>query len=103
MSENVKPETIIISPHFDDEIIGCYEVLMNPIIKPIIIYMQDDEERKKEALELKKHLQNIQVQIFQKSVPTMFLNKNNIIFCPDPIFEFHPDHRKWGVYGEELL
>ena len=42
-----KPECVIIAPHFDDEIIGGYELLINPLIKPIIVYMQDDEERKK--------------------------------------------------------
>lgn len=101
MSE--KSETIIISPHFDDEILGMYSILMNPLIKPIIIYMQNDENRKKESLQLKKEIDNIQIQLFQKSIPTTFLNPNNVLYFPDHIYEFHPDHRKWGAYGEELL
>jgi hypothetical protein len=99
MSQNA----IIIAPHYDDEIIGCYEVLVNEMFKPIIVYMQDDEERKKESLELKKHIDRIQVQLFQKSIPPFALNKENILFFPDPVYEVHPDHRKWGAQGEELL
>jgi hypothetical protein len=102
MTEN-KSDIIIISPHFDDEIIGNYEILTNPLIKPIIIYMQNDEERKQEALKLKTFVDNIQVQIFQKSIPQMFLDPKNTLYFPDPIFEFHPDHRKWGSVGEDYL
>lgn len=102
MQEN-KTETIIVAPHFDDEIIGAYEILTNPLSKPIIIYMQEDEERKQEALKLKNHIENIQIQLFQKSIPSTFLNPKNLFYFPDPYFEFHPDHRKWGAYGEDLL
>jgi hypothetical protein len=98
-----KTETVIISPHFDDEIIGVYSVLMNPLVKPIIVYLQEDEERKKEALNLKKFIDRIQVQMFQKNIPPIFLNPKNTLFFPDPIYEFHPDHRKWGAIGEDLL
>jgi len=98
-----KSEIVIISPHFDDEIIGCFEVITNPLIKPIILYMQDDEERKKESLKLKNELDNIQIQLFQKNIPSTFINPNNVLYFPDPIFEFHPDHRKWGAIGEDYL
>lgn len=102
MSEE-KSEIVIISPHFDDEIIGCYRIITNPLIKPIIIYMQNDQERQKEALKLKTFIDNIQVQLFQKSIPSMFLSPKNTIYFPDPYFEFHPDHRKWGSVGEDYL
>lgn len=99
-----KQEIVIISPHFDDAEIGCYEIITNPLIKPIIIYMQyNDEKRKKESLKLKEQLSNIKIQLFQKSIPSIFLDPKNILYFPDPIFEFHPEHRRWGHYGEELL
>ncbi len=98
-----KSELVIISPHFDDEIIGCYEIIINPIIKPVIIYMQDDEKRKLESLKLKDELDNIKIQLFQKSIPYTFINPNNVLYFPDPVFEFHPDHRKWGAIGEDYL
>lgn len=103
MSEDKKSDLVIIAPHYDDEIIGCYSILTNPLIKPIIIYMQDDEERKKEALKLKTHLDNVQVQLFQRSIPSMFLNPKNVLYFPDHIFDTHPDHRKWGAVGEDYL
>lgn len=99
MSENA----VIIAPHFDDEIIGCYEILTNEMFKPIIVYMQEDEERKIESFELKKINDRVQVQLFQKSIPSLILKKENTLFFPDPVYEFHPDHRKWGAHGEELL
>ena len=82
-----KPECVIIAPHFDDEIIGCYEVIMNPLIKPIIVYLQDDEERKKESLSLKKFIDRIQVQLFQKSIPSVVIDPKNVLYFPDPYFE----------------
>jgi LmbE family N-acetylglucosaminyl deacetylase len=98
-----KPECVIIAPHFDDEIIGCYEVIMNPLIKPIIVYMQDDEERKQEALKLKTFIDRIQVQLFQKSIPSVVIDPKNVLYFPDPVYEIHPDHRKFGAIGEDLL
>jgi len=26
-----------------------------------------------------------------------------IFFFPDPVYEFHPEHRKWGQVGERFL
>lgn len=98
-----KMEIVIIAPHADDEIIGNYSILTNPVFKPIIIYMQDDALRRQEALKLKTCIDNIQIQLFQKSIPTTFLNPSNILYFPDPIHEFHPDHRKWGAVGEDYL
>jgi len=101
---NEKREFVIIAPHPDDEILGNFEVLMNPIIKPIIIYTEDvDQKRREESLTLKKHVDNIQVQMFQKSIPPIFLNPNNILYFPDHLNETHPIHRKWGAFGEELF
>lgn len=96
-------DIVIIAPHFDDEIIGNFEVIANPLVKPIIVYLQDDEERKKESLKLKDELDNVKVQLFQKSIPSVVVNPNNVLYFPDPIYEFHPDHRKWGAIGEDYL
>ncbi len=98
-----KSETIIISPHYDDEIIGSYEIISNPEINSIIIYTTVDKIRMEESLKLKDELENIQVQLFQKAIPPMFLDPKNILYFPDPIYEFHPEHRKLGAYGEELF
>jgi len=92
--------TIIIAPHTDDEIIGCYDIIKNK--KPIIIYAGDiDNDRRKESLKLKEHI-DIGMQLFLNSIPQHFLNKNNIFYFPDPIYETHPKHRLWGNIGEQI-
>lgn len=100
---NKHSDIVIIAPHFDDEIIGCYEILANPLVHPIIVYFQDDEERKKEALNLKKFIDRVKVQLFQKSLPSLVIQPLNTLYFPDPTTETHPDHRKWGAVGEELV
>jgi|APSaa5957512622_1039677.scaffolds.fasta_scaffold87904_2 hypothetical protein len=98
--KETKREVIIVAPHPDDEIIGCYEVLQKE--KPIIIYSGDTPaERRQEAINTKKFI-NVKAQIFQMTIPTTFLNPDVIIYIPDPIYEIHPEHRKWGSLGESL-
>jgi len=95
-------DTIIIAPHTDDECIGCYEILMKKI-NPIIVYMSpdSDEERKREALTLSKYI-DLKAQLFQRSIPTNLINKDNILYFPDPYFEKHFFHREIGGIGEKL-
>lgn len=102
--EEKKLEIIIVAPHPDDEIIGCYEILMNKETSPIIIYTEDiPQDRRSESLKLKSFLSNIKAQLFANHVPESLLTSNTVLYFPDPIHEFHPDHRKIGSRGEELL
>jgi hypothetical protein len=100
-TSNVNNEKIIISPHMDDEIIGCYEVIKND--KPIIIYIGDDNsnERKNESLKLKEEV-DIKFQLYLNNIPQHFINKSNTFYFPDPSTEIHPKHRLWGNMGEQL-
>ena len=59
--------------------------------------------RKQEALKLKTFIDRIKVQLFQKSIPSVVLDPKNVLYFPDFHFETHPDHRKWGAVGEDLL
>ncbi|MCF8019913.1 MAG: hypothetical protein K9L62_10980 [Vallitaleaceae bacterium] len=94
-------DIIIAAPHPDDEIIGCYEVLMKEK-NPIIIYSADvDAGRRETVLKLKDEI-NCKLQLFQMTIPQTFLTKENIFYLPDPIYEFHPKHREWGFLGENL-
>ena len=94
-------DTIIIAPHPDDEIIGCYEQLIQD--KPsVVVYSGDiDADRKQKALKLKDHV-NVKFQLFSMTVPQPFLKKENVFYFPDPIYELHPTHRHWGYLGEQL-
>jgi len=94
-------DTIIVAPHPDDEIIGCYEQLdpSNPVI---VIYSGElDADRRTEALKLKEHV-DVKLQLFLMTIPQTLLNKQNTYYFPDPIYEVHPDHRHWGILGEQL-
>jgi len=89
---------IIVAPHPDDEIIGCYEYLNKTNI--IIYDGTTPPKRKEEALTLKSHISTH--QLFLASIPSPLLNKKNKFFIPDPIYETHPLHRKWGSIGEQM-
>jgi len=96
---DVVQEKIIIAPHPDDEIIGCFEQMGE---NSIIIYDGDTPtERREEAKALRKQYPNVK-QIFQKSIPSHFRTKLNIFFMPDPTYEIHPLHRYWGQIGEQM-
>lgn len=92
---------IIIAPHIDDELIGCFELLTK---RPIIVYLDEQftEERQKEALELKAR-GFASAQFFQHSIPPQLIKPTNTLYFPDPIFEKHYQHRKWGAIGEQLV
>jgi len=91
---------VIVAPHPDDEIIGCYEILTTK--KPIIIYsISTNQQRSAEALKLKDHI-DIGVQLFLNSIPNSFINPNTTLYIPDPIYEIHPEHRRWGHMGESI-
>lgn len=95
--------TIIISPHPDDEAIGCFKQLQDPTNQIVIIYSGDTKsDRRETVLKIKEKLDNIKAQLFQTSIPTPFINRNNKFFFPDPVYEIHPQHRQWGFVGEQL-
>jgi len=93
-------KSIIWAPHPDDEIIGCYEVLKRDT--PAIIYSGDIESaRREEALKLREHAE-IGPQLFLMTVPPSLMQKSNTFYFPDPVEEFHPQHREVGFMGEQL-
>lgn len=94
-------EIIIVAPHPDDEIIGCYEIL-KLVKKPVIIYGgETDSDRRAEVKNVKK-LFDIKVQMFQNSIPPNLLQKENTFYFPDPSYENHPLHRAYGFQGESV-
>jgi hypothetical protein len=95
-----KKQTIIVAPHPDDEIIGCYEILIKE--KPIIIYSAStSKDRREESIRLKEFV-DINVQLFLETIPSNFINPDTTIYMPDPNYEIHPLHRQWGHIGESI-
>ena len=93
---------VIVAPHPDDELIGCYEVI-NKKEPTIIIYGGITEnKRREETKEVKEYFDNIVGQLFLNSIPDHLMNKNNTFYFPDPSTEIHPLHRFYGMHGESL-
>lgn len=90
---------VIIAPHPDDEIIGCFEVLK---IADCIVYDgSTPQDRRQESMNLRDHMPNIKMQMFNHSIPPMVMQKENTFYMP--IFsEHHPLHRKWGFAGDQM-
>jgi len=94
-------ETIIIAPHSDDEIIGCFSILNNPDIRPVIIYTEEmSKERQEEVKGIREHF-TIKGQMFCQSIPPQFLNTTTTFYFPGPD-EIHPAHRTQAAIGEAL-
>jgi hypothetical protein len=105
MTEEREPftSTVIVAPHPDDEIIGCFEQIKIPDQHLVIIYSGDlDADRREKVLKLKQKLDHIKLQLFLNTIPGTFLNKTNRFFLPDPVYDIHPKHREWGHLGEQL-
>jgi hypothetical protein len=96
-----KKNIVIVSPHPDDEIIGCFEVVSN--YKTFILYDESTTQfRLNEAMNLKDKF-DIFAAVASNIVPPMWLEmKNLVLFFPDPVYETHPLHRQWGYVGEQM-
>lgn len=101
MSESKK--SLIVAPHPDDEIIGCYEILNDPNQNITVLYSGElESSRRMESLKLRDVFPSVQHQVFHNSIPTAYINDDITIYVPDPINEVHPSHRAWGFLGECL-
>lgn len=100
----MKNKIVIVAPHCDDEIIGCYEIIQNnPDNPPVILYVGNPiQERRDEAIKLREHT-GVTMQLFPNSIPPIFMNPSTVFYFPDPIYETHPLHRLWGSQGENML
>jgi len=98
-----KKHAVIIAPHPDDELIGCFEILNDPNQSITIIYGANaTAERRKEALKIKEVFPNIRNQVFHASIPPTYITTDITLYFPDPVNEVHPVHRGWGFIGEAL-
>jgi hypothetical protein len=91
----------IIAPHPDDEIIGCYEILLKDEPLFILYSSSTPQKRREEALKLREYA-SIKAQFFQNEIPPMIKPSTCTIYAPDPTYEYHPLHRKIGFQYESM-
>jgi len=97
---------IIVSPHPDDELIGCYEIIKKYINAEIIIIYTSNEInkiRREECLKLKEKFENIRGQMFLNTIPSPLISKEISYFLTDPINEYNPEHMRIGNIGEQMF
>jgi hypothetical protein len=86
---------VIVAPHADDEIIGCYELLLTGLVDSVIF---GNSQACEEAILSSEHFGfNI------KCLDDIETDITKIFLFPDPTYELHPEHRRLGSIGEELL
>ena len=93
---------VIIAPHADDEIIGCYSYLMTGKVKEVVFGTMDAVmEAHISAETFGFSAKCITDYDFKRTAPDM---DNHIVYLfPDPTYEIHPKHRELGFLGESLL
>ncbi len=98
-------EIVILAPHPDDELIGCFEVIEQHEESGVVVLYPDVSvfplwvsRGEKMTLPLKMHpvMGDECRQYLRKTEAYTYL-------FPDPVYEYHPSHRKWGAIGEQLL
>lgn len=101
--------SIIVAPHYDDELIGCYSVLRANYNdhKCIILYLSDDVKIGKECLKLPSLFPNVTDQqvVTKANLPRRIrglIKTGCKVYFPDPYFETHPFHKSVGNLGVEF-
>ena len=100
-----KKRHIIIAPHADDEIIGCYSILKAGEVSAIYFPEKEIMVEAKIVMEcfVVPNMFTITEQISFHNLALTATRMNGSIFFPDPVYEWHPEHRRWGSIGQELV
>ncbi len=103
----MRKKNVIVAPHMDDELIGCWEIIRVSPSNCYILFTNPSLDFLPRNYKKDEWLKGWEVKysfMFPTSFPKSLLSDNrNRFYFPDPIYEFHPDHRKQGAIGEELL
>ncbi len=102
----MRKKNVIVAPHMDDELIGCWEIIRICPSNCYILFTNPSLDFLPKNYKKDEWLKGWGVNylfMFPTSIPKSLLNDRYRFYFPDPIYEFHPDHRKQGAIGEELL
>ncbi len=99
--EKQKQKHIIIAPHADDEIIGCFSVLKGT--HTVLFPSESICIEAQKSSEYFGYARDIIDLVTLPHITHEISKKGGFLFVPDPIYEWHPEHRKWGYEGEKLI
>lgn len=88
---------VIVAPHADDEIIGCYELLETRLVDLVVTTST------KSIIEMMPSSEYFGFSVRLMDDYPFDSVENRIFVFPDPVYEMHPEHRKLGSLGEVFL
>jgi len=91
-------DVIILAPHVDDELIGCYRVLTEGRVSDVFYFFDLTDERKDEARAVAEYFG------FTAHFPHEFerdIDPVKIIYAPN-ISDYHPHHKKINYLAKGL-
>ena len=92
-------EYVIVAPHADDEIIGCYSLLIHKLVAKVLFgSLEAMGEAKKSQILFDYEIGHV----FELPESKIVSDKRTFLF-PDPVYELHPVHRELGALGEKML
>ena len=92
---------IIVAPHADDEVIGCFTLLRANAVDTIVFGTEGVMKEFNIAI-LKADIRFDVKCNYLDNYPFV-ASINKVFLFPDPTYETHPEHRRIGMLGEEIL
>jgi LmbE family N-acetylglucosaminyl deacetylase len=90
----------ILAPHADDELIGCFSLLQVALAHVEVVYYATSDAMSEAKASSDTYGFDVR-HIEQFSFPDF--GKGVLYLAPDPYYELHPEHRRFGNIGMELL
>lgn len=90
---------IILAPHVDDEVIGCFRQLLTGSVTHVLYFFELTETRKAESIESSRRFNFIPIYVdANKSVD---LNADDVLLVPH-ISDNHPHHKYVNQWAKKL-
>lgn len=98
----IEKNYVILAPHIDDELIGCYRFLKENTVKRVFYFFELTEERRNEARNTSTLFYFDPVFDFIPVSIATFEPPNTIFLVPN-IHDEHPDHKDVNNFAKKYL